>query len=60
MSNTSKTDNFERIAEDLIELLIPTIAALTAGEAERRAVKLVVSLAAGEICKRAIALTAFA
>lgn len=55
----SNSDNFEAIAEDTMDLLILTIAALTEGDAkERAAVKLIVSLGAQAICHRAIALTA--
>jgi hypothetical protein len=58
MSNTS-TDSFEYIAEDTMDLLITAIGSLTEqDEQERKAAKLVLSMAAEGICKRAIALTA--
>jgi hypothetical protein len=58
MSNTS-TDSFEYIAEDTMDLLITAIGALTAPEEkERQLAKLLLSLEASSICKRAIALTA--
>jgi hypothetical protein len=56
MNNTSTRDNFEAIASDTMDLLVATLSALTADEDERRAVKLLVSLAAQSICTRAIAL----
>jgi hypothetical protein len=59
MRNTSTPDNFERISEDLVDLLILAIGSLTEqDEQERKAAKLVLSMAAEGICKRAIALTA--
>jgi hypothetical protein len=58
MRNTS-ADNFEAIAEDTMDLLITAIGALTAlEEKERQLAKLLLSLDASSICKRAIALTA--
>jgi hypothetical protein len=58
-TKTAGADNFERIAEDLVQALIVATGALTIADAdERRAVKMLVSLEGAAICKRAIALTA--
>ena len=58
MSNTS-TDKFECIAEDTMDLLITALDALSSkDEKERLLARLVISVAAADICTRAIALTA--
>ena len=55
MSNTSNDDNFERIAEDTMDLLVAALAALNKTDrVEQLLASLEISAEASEICLRAI------